>query len=188
MRSKIMIGLICLSLPICGRAFELYGVRVGMSLEEVKSTLPKKWRIKQLLKGVGAYVVDDRRTGKVPDLRIYWFCTDYDQLAAVENQLSFNENFAQISKRYIAEFGKPTDVTVKPDLLSPDEFEKVSLEWTQGQETLSISASIVKKPKRGHEMPTAVIALQGLSKCHSEYWERKDRPAIMQNPFRLHAG
>ena len=188
MKSKIMIALVCLSLPICGRAFELYGVRVGMSLEEVKSTLPKTWRIKQLVKGAGAYVVDDRRTGKAPDLRIYWFCTDYDQLAAVENQLSFNENFAQISKQYIAEFGKPTDVTVKPDQISPDEFEKVSLEWTQGQETLSISASIVKKPKRRHEMPTAVIALQGLSKCHSEYWERKDRPARIQSPFRTNEG
>ena len=188
MRSKIVIGLVCLLLPMCGRTFELYGVRVGMSLEEVKGTIPKEWRIKQLLKGVGAYTVEDRRTGKVPDLRIYWFCTDYDQLAAVENQLSFNRNFAQISKRYIAEFGKPTDVTVKSDQLSPDEYEKVSLEWTQGQETLSISALTMKKPKRGHEMPTAVISLKGLSKCHSEYWERKDRPAKMQSPFRINSG
>ena len=45
MKSKIMITLVCLSLPICGRAFELYGVRVGMSLEEVKGTIPKEWRI-----------------------------------------------------------------------------------------------------------------------------------------------
>lgn len=183
----MLAGLFCLLLPIYGGAFELYGVRVGMSLEEVKETLPKEWRIKQSVKGMGAYTVEDRRTGRAPDLRIYWICTDFDQLAAVENQLSFNENFAQLSKRYIAEFGKPTDVTVKPDQLSPDEFERVSLEWTQGQETLSISASIVKKPRRRHEMPTAVISLRGLSKCHTEYWERKDRPSIIERPFRINA-
>ena len=188
MKSSLMIGMACLLLPICGPAFELYDVHVGMSFNEVKETLPKGWVLKELGKGFGMYSVVDRRTGQTPDQRIYWFCSNYDQLAAVDNLLPFNTHFAQLSRKYIGEYGKPTNVSVTVDELIPYEKERVSLEWAQGQETLSISASIPKKAKRGHEVPITVIALKGLTKCHAEYWDRKDRPSTGPSPFRSNAG
>ena len=188
MKSILMIGLACLLLSMPGRAFDLYGAQIGMSLSEVQDTLPKDWRLKELVDTMGGYTVEDRRTGKAPDARLYWFCKEFDQLAAVDNILSFNKHFAPLTKRYISELGKPTNVSVTHDELFPNELERVSLEWTQGQETLSVSASILKNPKRGHEMPYAVIKLQGLSKCHSEYWERKDRSSAKQSPFGKNAG
>ena len=188
MKWTLMVGMFCLMLPICGPAFELYDVHVGMSRDEVQATIPKQWMMKELGEGFGMYSVVDRRTGKTSDPRIYWFCRDYDQLAAVDNLLPFNKHFVPLSRKYIAEYGKPTNVSVTVDETILDEKERISLEWTQGQETLSISASIPKDSKRGREVPIAVIALKGLTKCHADYWERKDRPSTRQSPFRSNSG